>query len=64
MTKRTLTYIVNHYTAAMAALHRNCFFHRCKSCPFLSGNYCTRTNDTESTIEAIKVYLKCKNKGV
>jgi len=63
MTKWTLEYIVNHYSAAMAAWRKCCVFHKCKKCPFDYGNYCNRTNDMNEDIQKIQKYLKSQKGG-
>jgi len=63
MTKRTLEYIVNHYLAAMAAWNKVCLFRKCKKCPFASGNYCLRTDNTNKNIDVINKYLESQKGG-
>jgi len=63
MTKRTLEYIVNHYSSAMAAWAKCCVSHKCKKCPLAKGNYCNRTNDINQNMGVIKRYLESQKVG-
>jgi hypothetical protein len=67
MTKRTLEYIVSHYTAAMAAWNKSCVSHKCKRCPFVNGVYCSRSNYKETDlyldIKTIRKYLESQKGG-
>ena len=62
MTKRTLKYIVSHYTAAMAAWNKCCVSRKCKKCPFINGVYCSRSiykdTDLDLDIKTIQKHLE------
>jgi hypothetical protein len=58
MTRKTLEYIVRHFELAYKALNKNCVPQKCKNCPFMQGNYCTKKMDMGENVGFIKRHLE------